>query len=888
MAEVYKHEYLPVSVYGNVVGLLREHGATRGVHLDVGCGYGAIAEPVAELGLTYLGFDLAEDGLTDLRGRGFEGWRIDLADPAESERTIRSAVNDRPIASITFMDTLEHITNGAAVVAMLRRLATADEALLVLSVPNVAHKDIALKLLVGRWDVTEAGLLDYTHVEFYTRERMRNLFASTGWREIGAKDWLIEHSDQKFPTDIPLLHPETPIGGFLRALIDRANPYSIVNQFVRAFRPTEPEPVVMLQDRREPARPLLSILLLAFAGEDVAATLADLSAQTNCDFELEVLAPDDAAWQERTRKQFQSLPAVPSRISILNANSSPWDRVNEIFLKVAGKFVVVLWPTDRLEPQWIESLADLAVNGHSSVLTVTRIPGLEGRETNSFAHIPALAALAVHSSRSVAEFALPGGLFRHLGMRADADLGDFALRALVTVALLFCGAHTTANRLVSSQDLGQVEKQESYDALLKRVAELPILLPAGSAEWLVRSFRWYEDKHHELVSEIQSARVALEQLKERERALALFGDANRLAGEARLLGEFLQKYSVLPKARGVHSLNDNKPFLSVVTRTQGRRLRTLRDTILSLAGQSDQDFELIVIVHSEAEADLTGTRRLVEEFPAELQKRIKIAACTRAGRSAPLNDGFALARGSYVCALDDDDFVFGHWVETFRRLAEQAPGSILRATCVRQDFEILQGGAESNKIPRALSWFKNEWPNAYDVIAHLYDNYSPFMCLAFPQNLFRKRWLRFDETISTAEDWDLTMRAAMLCGVHSSSEITAVYRWWLSSESSLFAHSKVEWTDNRDRIISRLNDSPILLPAGATMNIINLVEDGKKLQTRLEQIKNTESLKIQTLKNNISEQKREYMQKITEQAVRIQNLENRIAENERELARKKI
>ena len=49
---------------------------------------------------------------------------------------------------------------------MLRRLADVHRAPLVLSVPNVTHKDLALKLLIGRRDVTEAGLLDHTHVDF--------------------------------------------------------------------------------------------------------------------------------------------------------------------------------------------------------------------------------------------------------------------------------------------------------------------------------------------------------------------------------------------------------------------------------------------------------------------------------------------------------------------------------------------------------------------------------------------------------------------------------------------------------------------------------------------------------------------------------------------------
>jgi 2-polyprenyl-3-methyl-5-hydroxy-6-metoxy-1,4-benzoquinol methylase len=803
MAQVYKHAYIPVSVYGNVVSLLREHGSSESVHVDVGCGYGAIAEPVAELGLTYLGFDLAEDGLTDLRKRGFDTRRIDLADPVESERTIRSAVMGRRIASITFMDTLEHITNGAAVVAMLRRLAADDGALLVLSVPNVAHKDIALKLLVGRWDMTEAGLLDHTHVEFYTHQRMRNLFTSCGWKEIGAKDWLLEHSDQEFPSDLPVLRPEIPLGGFLRKLIDTANPYAMVNQFVRAFRPSDPQDIVLLHDRAEPPRPLLSILLLPPEAEGgVAATLADLAAQTEPDFELFVLgsayAGDDGA-----EKLLQDSSTLAARAKLMPPDAS----IEETIGGIKGRYLVFLQSGDRLEPGWASALAGLAAQTAAAVLVLRRTDREERQSPAS--HVPAFAALAAFKCRSVAEFALPAGLFRHQGLRWDETLGEFPARSLVLLSLLFCGASLADEALVRSE-LAEPENRDSGpDPSLTFVSSWPTLLPAGTAGIVADLIRSHE--YH-------SANM--------QRALLRSQSAEQLTGGSRpRLGEFLRKYAMVTETTQAPADNRGRPFLSVVTRTQGRRPQTLRDTIVSLAGQSDQDFELIIIVHSQAEVDLAGTRDIVGEFPPALRQRIRVVACTRAGRSAPLNDGFALARGHYVCALDDDDFVFGHWVETFRQLSEEAHGTVLRGTCTRQDFELSPKAADCRGRPRALSWFEMDWPSEYDAVAHLHCNASPFMSLAFPAHLFHERGLRFDETLNTTEDWDLTLRATMLCGVHGSRNITAVYRRWVSGESSNFVHSQEEWLMNRDRIIANMNSGPILLPAGATAKIVSLIAD---------------------------------------------------------------
>ena len=169
MAKIYEHACLEVSVYGNVVALLRKHAAKQGVHIDIGCGYGAIADPVRDqLNLTYVGFDGAQDGLEVLRTCGFETHLLDLRDPETAEAAIRTALAGRQVASISLIDTLEHLTNGRELLEMLRHLVDEQCAPLIISVPNVTHKDIAIKALIGRFDYTTSGLLDITHSRFFT------------------------------------------------------------------------------------------------------------------------------------------------------------------------------------------------------------------------------------------------------------------------------------------------------------------------------------------------------------------------------------------------------------------------------------------------------------------------------------------------------------------------------------------------------------------------------------------------------------------------------------------------------------------------------------------------------------------------------------------------
>ena len=51
---------------------------------------------------------------------------------------------------------------------------------MVISIPNVAHADMRLLLLEGRWTYQDTGLLDRTHLRFFTRESLREFLAANG------------------------------------------------------------------------------------------------------------------------------------------------------------------------------------------------------------------------------------------------------------------------------------------------------------------------------------------------------------------------------------------------------------------------------------------------------------------------------------------------------------------------------------------------------------------------------------------------------------------------------------------------------------------------------------------------------------------------------------
>jgi SAM-dependent methyltransferase len=76
-------------------------------------------------------------------------------------------------------DVLEHLKDPARVLKQAReRLAPGGR--VVATIPNVAHGDVRLMLMAGRFDYRRLGLLDETHLRFFTAESIGKLFADAG------------------------------------------------------------------------------------------------------------------------------------------------------------------------------------------------------------------------------------------------------------------------------------------------------------------------------------------------------------------------------------------------------------------------------------------------------------------------------------------------------------------------------------------------------------------------------------------------------------------------------------------------------------------------------------------------------------------------------------
>jgi 2-polyprenyl-3-methyl-5-hydroxy-6-metoxy-1,4-benzoquinol methylase len=160
---------------------VRRFLGTRKDVLDIGCGEGFLAKLLAEAGHRVTGVDVLDqprhrEALVDYIP-------LDL-DSREAETVLR-ARRER-FDYILLLDVLEHLRDPERLLKAARTLLKPGGKM-VISVPNVANLTVRLQLLLGRFDYTERGILDRTHVRFYTRRTARALLARCGLRQVEEK-----------------------------------------------------------------------------------------------------------------------------------------------------------------------------------------------------------------------------------------------------------------------------------------------------------------------------------------------------------------------------------------------------------------------------------------------------------------------------------------------------------------------------------------------------------------------------------------------------------------------------------------------------------------------------------------------------------------------------
>ena len=134
--------------------------------LDVGTASGYLGKILTARGHFVAG--IGKDAATAERAKGYYS-SFQVADIETFEFPYR-----REFDYILFADVLEHLRDPAAVLRTCLP-ALKDSGKIIISVPNVANLIVRLSLLFGRFDYMDRGILDKTHLRFFTLRSLKKM-----------------------------------------------------------------------------------------------------------------------------------------------------------------------------------------------------------------------------------------------------------------------------------------------------------------------------------------------------------------------------------------------------------------------------------------------------------------------------------------------------------------------------------------------------------------------------------------------------------------------------------------------------------------------------------------------------------------------------------------
>lgn len=147
--------------------------------LDVGCGFATTSERIEKQGNRVTGVEENAAACDVAARRLSKVVRADLQDVAAVERQL----GDERFDVLIFADVLEHLAWPVGVLqSYLRFLAPGGS--VIVSLPNVGLWSVRLAHLAGRWEYQETGVLDRTHLRFFTGRSAKWLLAQAGLRPV--------------------------------------------------------------------------------------------------------------------------------------------------------------------------------------------------------------------------------------------------------------------------------------------------------------------------------------------------------------------------------------------------------------------------------------------------------------------------------------------------------------------------------------------------------------------------------------------------------------------------------------------------------------------------------------------------------------------------------
>jgi len=163
MKNLYK---LNLSVH-STHNIIQSNIGTNKTVLDVGCNDGYIGR-ISDKSNRFYGLDFSRGSIDEAKKIYMDALRYDLNDLKDLPWDIKFDV-------IIFADVLEHVLYPEQVMKFFIGKYLEEGGSVIISLPNVANWQVRRDLLLGKFNYTDTGIMDKTHLHFYTFKSAKQL-----------------------------------------------------------------------------------------------------------------------------------------------------------------------------------------------------------------------------------------------------------------------------------------------------------------------------------------------------------------------------------------------------------------------------------------------------------------------------------------------------------------------------------------------------------------------------------------------------------------------------------------------------------------------------------------------------------------------------------------
>jgi predicted TPR repeat methyltransferase len=177
MPNVYTFKDFEGSSHRILIDLITRYSNGARTLLDLGAAGGELGQALRNKFKRTIGFEYDVDRIGDLHGRFDQVVIADL-------ETVRRLPNHPD--TIVLADILEHLKNPRTLLECVRE-ALPPEGHVFVSVPNIANVTVRIGLLLGIFEYRERGILDSSHLRFYTMRAIKRDVEGAGFRIIAIR-----------------------------------------------------------------------------------------------------------------------------------------------------------------------------------------------------------------------------------------------------------------------------------------------------------------------------------------------------------------------------------------------------------------------------------------------------------------------------------------------------------------------------------------------------------------------------------------------------------------------------------------------------------------------------------------------------------------------------